>query len=58
MTGGSRYREMEETQYHQYQIQLLKTKGGELQREFVEALKDSEEFLSLLDDNVETKDGG
>ena len=57
MTSGSTYRELDETQYHQYQILLLKTKGGELQQDFIHALKDSEEFLSLLDDNVETKDG-
>ena len=57
MTVGSSYRELDETQYHQYQILLLKTKGGELQREFIETLKDSEEFASLLDDSVETKDG-
>ena len=57
MTSGSSYMELEETQYHQYQKLLLKTKGGKLQRDFIEALQDSEEFLSLLDDSVETKDG-
>ena len=57
MTAGAGYRELDGTQYLQFQTLLLKTKGGELQREFMATLKDSEEFVSLLADRVATKDG-
>ena len=40
---------------HGYRTLLLKAKGGEIQQDFLEALRDSEKFLSLLDDSLNTR---
>lgn len=51
------YRELDETQYLQLQTSLLKVKGGPRQREFLATLKDGEDFMSVIQDRVETNDG-
>ena len=51
------YRELDEAQYLKLHTGLLKIKGGPRQREFLTALKDGEEFLALIENQVETNDG-
>lgn len=60
MTSASSigYRELDETQYLKLQTSLLKVKGGSRQREFLTALKDDKDFLSMIENRVETNDGG
>ena len=57
MTGGVAYRELDEAKYLQFQIQLLKSKGGQLQREFLESTNDNEDFVSFLADRVDVNEG-
>ena len=57
MTGGVVYRELDEAKYLQFQTQFLKSKGGQLQREFLESVKDSEDFVSFLADRVDVNEG-
>lgn len=56
-TSSIGYRELDETQYLKLQTSLLKVKGGPRQREFLTALKDSKDFLSLIENRVETNEG-
>ena len=51
------YRELHEAQYLELQTSLLKVKGGPRQREFLTALKDADEFLALIENQVEINDG-
>ena len=51
------YRELDADQYLQLQKTLLKVKGSPGQREFLEALKDNDEFVDWIDDKVKTNDG-
>ena len=57
MTSSSGYQELDEAKYLKFQTQLLKLKGGDLQRQFLEALKDNDDFVSFLADRVETREG-
>ena len=57
MTGGGAYRELDEARYLQFQTQLLKSKGGQLQREFLESAKDNEDFVSFLAKRVDVNEG-
>ena len=57
MTGGVVYRELDEGKYLQFQTQLLKSKGGQLQRAFLESAKDNEDFVSFLADRVDVNEG-
>ena len=56
-TSSIGYRELDESQYLKLQTSLLKVKGGPRQREFLTALKNSEDFLSLIDNRVEINEG-
>ena len=51
------YRELDPDQYVGMQNSLLKVKGSATQREFLKALKDTEEFVALIEDKVQTNDG-
>lgn len=57
MTGGVAYHELDEAKYLQFQTQLLKSKGGQLQREFLESAMDNEDFVSFLADRVDASEG-
>ena len=57
MTINESYQELDEAKYLRLQIRLLKSKGGQFQRQFVDTLKDSEDFVSYLTDNVEINAG-
>ena len=57
MTSNAGYQELDEARYLQFQILLLKSKGGQLQRQFLEASKDSEDFVAFLASKVETNPG-
>ena len=57
MAGGLVYRELDESKYHQFQKQLLKSKGGSLQREFLESTNDNEDFVSFVTTRLESGDG-
>ena len=56
-TSNTGYRELDETQYLKLQTSLLKVKGGPRQREFLTALKDNENFVSLIENRVKTNEG-
>ena len=56
-TASMGYRELDADQYVGMQNRLLKVKGSASQREFLEALKDAEEFVALIEDKVQTNDG-
>ena len=51
------WQELDETQYHQLQKELLKTKGNAVQREFLQAAKSSEEFVGYITDRVDDREG-
>ncbi len=51
------YQELDEAKYLQLQTSLLKVKGGEYQRELLEALKENDDFVGFIDERVETKEG-
>ena len=51
------YRELDETQYLTLQVGLLKVKGGPRQRQFLASLKNSEEFLDLIESQVDAIPG-
>ena len=51
------YRELDEAQYLRLQTGLLKIKGGARQKAFLTALKDGDEFLALIVDQVKINDG-
>ena len=48
------WQELDETQYHQLQTAMLKTKGSETQRDFLMAAKENDKFASFIDDRVDT----
>ncbi len=56
-SASTGYRELDADQYVGMQSSLLKVKGSNSQREFLEALKDAEEFVALIEDRVRTNDG-
>ena len=56
-SASTGYRELDADQYVGMQNSLLKVKGSNSQREFLEALKDAEEFVALIEDRVRTNDG-
>ena len=56
-TADMGYRELDEAQYLSLQTNLLKSKGGPKQREFLATLNDSENFLDLIEGQVDTIDG-
>lgn len=51
------YQELDPDQYYQLQRKLLKRKGGDLQREFLEASKDNDSFVAWIESQVPTKEG-
>ena len=51
------YRELNQEDYLRLQTALLKEKGGDTQREFLEAAKDSSDFFALLMERVRLVDG-
>ena len=51
------YRELNESKYLQFQKQLLKFKGEQLQREFLKSAMDNEDFVSFLAERVATNEG-
>ena len=56
-TNSTGYQELDEAKYLQFQTSLLKEKGGSRQREFLESLKENDDFVELMEENVETKEG-
>lgn len=57
MRNGVGYQELNESKYFQFQKQLLKDKGEELQREFLRSALDNEAFVSFLIERVATNEG-
>ena len=57
MTNRAAYRELNESKYLQFQTRLLKFKGEQLQREFLESAMDNEDFVSFLVEQVATDEG-
>ena len=57
MTTSTGYKELDEAKYLQFQTLLLKVKGSDIQREFLQVLEENEDFVAFLDDKVETRDG-
>jgi len=57
MTPGAGYREMDESKYLQFQVRLLKHKGGQLQLDFLESVRDNVSFLSLLTEEAAYGEG-
>ena len=54
MTTNTRnHRELDEAQYLQLQTSLLKEKGGDVQREFLQSLKENDDFVAFFDNRVE-----
>ena len=51
------YKELKQEDYLRLQTALLKEKGGESQRDFLEATKDGNDFLALMEESVEMLDG-
>lgn len=56
MTGHD-YRELNPEDYLKLQNALLKEKGGDAQREFLESTKDNDDFLALMKEKVRVVDG-
>ena len=52
-----RYQELDPDQYFRLQRELLKEKGGNLQRELLEALKTNADLVSWIEDRVQTNEG-
>lgn len=57
MADGLSYWEFDESKYHQFQTILLKSKGDELQRDFLESTMDNTDFVSWVTARVEAIDG-
>ena len=55
--NSNRFRELDGGRYLQLQTSLLRTKGGERQREFLATLKEPDDFIGFMDERVETQDG-
>ena len=51
------YQELDEAKYLHLQTSLLRVKGGTRQREFLEALRENEEFVELIEERVQIKAG-
>ena len=51
------YKELNQEDYLRLQTALLKEKGGDAQREFLEATKDNDDFLALMEEKVGVVDG-
>ena len=51
------YKELNQEDYLWLQTALLKEKGGDAQREFLEATKDNGDFLALMEEKVGVVDG-
>ena len=51
MTGTSSFKELDEPQYLHFQKFLLEEKGGDIQRDFLGALRDNDDFISLFGDH-------
>lgn len=51
------YAELDEGEYTRLHQNLLAEKGSDFQREFLNAVKDSEDFLSIIDREVSKRDG-
>ena len=57
MTQGTAFRELDEAKYLQFQTQMLKSKGSQLQREFLESAMDNGDFVSFLAERVDASEG-
>ena len=57
MTSLISYKELDEARYHQFQRDLLKVKGDPAQREFLEAVKDNDAFVELIEKGAEASEG-
>ena len=51
------YRELDPDQYSRLQRELLREKGGDRQRKFLEALKDNDSFVAWIESQVPTNEG-
>ena len=51
------YQELDPDQYYQLQRKLIKRKGDDRQREFLEALKDNDSFAAWIESQVPTNEG-
>lgn len=56
MTGGQ-WKELNQDDYLRLQTALLKVKGSSAQREFLETLKDNDDFLAFMDKKTTLLDG-
>ena len=56
-TNATGYQELDEARYLQLQMSLLREKGGNQQREFLEALNENDDFIEFIDERVETREG-
>ena len=56
-TDATGYQELDEARYLQLQMSLLREKGGNQQREFLEALNENDDFIEFIDERVETREG-
>ena len=51
------YKELKQEDWLRLQTTLLKEKGGEAQRDFLEVTKDTDEFLAFVEERVQILDG-
>ena len=51
------YRKLDPDKYSQLQRELLREKGGDRQREFLEALKDNDSFVAWIESEVPANEG-
>ena len=56
-TNATGYRELDEARYLQLQTSLLREKGSVQQREFLEALRENNDFIEFIDERVRTSEG-
>ena len=55
--NATSYRELDEATYLRLQTSLLRQKGGGLQREFLETLKENDDFVELIQEKVDVREG-
>ena len=56
-TNPASYRELDEARYLQLQMSLLREKGSVRQREFLECLKENDDFVEFIGERVEIREG-
>ena len=51
------YRTLDEGEYSKFQRDLLRIKGSDLQREFLQTLKDNSKFVAFIENQCQTNEG-